>query len=87
MKHALIDKESLNDPEMVVKPNGVYQAVENENVEVYGQVTKDGKDYYVTKDRLWIRLIAFNPLLVRKAMKGTELHLPGWCLIQDQLVE
>jgi hypothetical protein len=47
--------------------------VDNENTEVYGQVTKDGKDYYVTKDRLWIRLIAFNPLLVRKAMKGTEL--------------
>jgi hypothetical protein len=72
MEH-LIDKEKLGDPEMVVKPSGIYQEVDNENTEVYGQVTKDGKDYYVTKDRLWIRLIAFNPLLVRKAMKGTEL--------------
>jgi hypothetical protein len=64
MEH-LIDKEKLGDPEMVVKPSGIYQEVDNENTEVYGQVTKDGKDYYVTKDRLWIRLIAFNPLLVQ----------------------
>lgn len=41
--------------------------------EVYGFVQRDGKDFYVTKDRIWIRLLDFNPLLIRKAMKSSDL--------------
>ena len=58
----------------VTKEGAVYQEVVNENVEVYGLVTKDGVDYYVTKARIWIKLLEFNPLRIRKAM--SKLTIP-----------